>query len=101
MYDGDRAIITMIQNFKEDEEKDTTIYDCTVIEYQKEKEQIHLLMNEGQLKEISLDAIYECRVQTLKGEDVCNGVVNERYISRAGKVLELQIQNGFYEINIK
>ena len=101
MYDGDRAAITMIQYLKEDREKDDRAYACTVIEYQKETEQIHLLVSEGELGDISLDAVYECRIQTLKGEAVCTGMVKERYKNRAGMILIVQITNGFYEINIK
>ena len=47
------------------------------------------------------DAVYECRIQTLKGEAVCKGVIKERYEKRAGMILIFQIVNGFYEINIK
>lgn len=101
MYDGDRAVITMIHYLKEDKEMDERNYQCTVIEYQKETEQVHLLMSTGELKDVSLDAVYECRIQTIKGEDVCTGVIKERYENRAGMILVLQIANGFYEINIK
>lgn len=36
MYDGDKAVLTMVQYLKEDKEKDENIYEATVIEYQKE-----------------------------------------------------------------
>lgn len=101
MYDGDRAVITMINYLKEDKKMDDKSYHCTVIEYQKELEQVHLLMSTGELKDISLDAVYECRIQTIKGEAVCTGVIKERYENRAGMILIFQIANGFYEINIK
>lgn len=101
MYDGDKAVISMIQYLKEDRKKSETVYNCTVIEYQKEMEQVHLLLTTGKLQDISLDAVYECRIQTLKGEAVCTGTIKERYKNRAGMILILQITNGFYEINIK
>lgn len=101
MYDGDKAVISMIQYLKEDMEKDDTAYKCTVVEYQKELEQVHLRLSSEDIRKISLDAIYECRIQTMKGESVCTGVIKERYENRAGMILILQIINGFYEINVK
>ena len=40
MYDGDKAVLTMVQYLKEDKEKDENIYEATVIEYQKEMERL-------------------------------------------------------------
>ena len=101
MYDGDKAVLSMIQCQEEDREIDGTVYKCAVIEYQKELEQVHLLMRTGELTDISLDAVYECRIQTIQGEAVCSGRIKERYENRAGMILILQIVNGFYEINVK
>lgn len=101
MYDGDKAVLSMIQCQEEGREIDGTVYKCAVIEYQKELEQVHLLMRTGELTDISLDAVYECRIQTLQGESVCTGMIKERYENRAGMILILQIVNGFYEINVK
>ena len=55
MYDGDKAVLTMVQYLKEDKEKDENIYEATVIEYQKEMEQVHLILRSGSLSDISLD----------------------------------------------
>ena len=101
MYDGNKAAITMIQNLKDGIELDKRVYSCTVIEFQKEKEQVHILMSSGELPEISLDGIYECKISTLTGEATCTGKIRERYENRAGMILCLQIINGFYETNIK
>ena len=101
MYDGDRATLAMKHYLREEREMDTKVYSCTVIEYKKETEQVHLLMSDGELTDISLDAIYECRIKTIKGEAVCSGMIKERYENRAGMILILQIANGFYEINVK
>jgi len=101
MYDGDKAVISMIQCFKEGMEIDNRTYKCTVIEYQKEKEQVHLLMSSGNITDISLDGVYECRIQTLQGEAVCTGTIKERYENRAGMIMIFQIINGFYETNLK
>ena len=101
MYSGDKAVIKMIQNLEEKGTMDDRVIKCTVIEYQKETEQIHMLVGTGELKELSLDAIYECRIETLQGENVCTGMIRERYENRAGMIIVFQIVNGFYEINIK
>ena len=101
MYEGDKAQLIMKQYFREEKKPDLESCQCTVIECQKEKEMVHLLMLEGRLTDISLDAIYECRIRTIKGEAVCTGMIKERYENRAGMILVLQILNGFYEIIIQ
>ena len=101
MYDGEKAVVVMVKSFKEGIEIDKELYKCTVIEYQKETEQVHLLMETGDMKNISLDAIYECRIETMKGEVQCTGKIKERYGNHAGNILVLQVLNGFYEKNMK
>lgn len=101
MYDGEKAVVSMIKSLKEGIEVDKNLYKCIVIEYQKETEQVHLLMESGEMKEVSLDAIYECRIETIKGEVSCEGIMKERYRNHAGNILILQVTNGFYERNIK
>lgn len=50
MYDGDRATLAMKHYLREEREMDTKVYSCTVIEYKKETEQVHLLLiSEGNL----------------------------------------------------
>ena len=44
MYDGDKAVLTMVQYLKEDKEKDENIYEATVIEYQKAVYYTHLTL---------------------------------------------------------
>lgn len=100
MYDGNRAAITMVQSLKEGIELDKTVYSCTVIEYQKEMEQLHVLLSSGEISKISLDAIYECKIATLTGNASCTGKIKERYENRAGMILVIQVINGFYETNL-
>ena len=71
------------------------------VKYQKEMEQVHLILRSGSLSDISLDAVYECRIRTITCETVCTGMIKERYENRAGMILVLQVTNGFYEINLK
>ena len=54
MYDGDKAVLTMVQYLKEDKEKDENIYEATVIEYQKEMEQVHLILRSGSLLKLQI-----------------------------------------------
>lgn len=100
MYDGDRAAIKMVQSLKEGMEVDKNVYSCTVIEYQKETEQLHLLLGTGEIAKISLDAIYECKISALTVNASCTGKIKERYENRAGVILVFQVINGFYETEI-
>lgn len=101
MFNGDKATVMMVKYLKEDKTLDERIIKCTVIEYQKDTEQLHLLVETGELKDISLDAVYECRITSLQTETICTGMVKERYENRAGMIIVLQIINGFYEISLK
>ena len=101
MYDGAKATLKMTQYLKDDKELDENIYQCTVVEYRKENEQIHLLLASGKLTDLSLDAVYECKISTIKGDTACTGMVKERYENRAGMILVFQVINGFYEISVK
>ena len=83
MYDGDKAVLTMVQYLKEDKEKDENIYEATVIEYQKEMEQVHLILRSGSLSYISLDAVYECRIHSSPAgpESYLRGVVDGKEVT--------------------
>ena len=49
------------------------------------------------MEDISLDAVYECSIQNENEIFTCQGFIKERYISKLGKVIVFQIQNGFYK----
>lgn len=76
---------------------DESVYTCKIIRYIPEMECIYLLTGKTELSAFSLDALYECKIQN--GEEVlgCQGFLKERYVSKLGKVIVLQIQNGFYK----
>ena len=76
---------------------DDRLQECTVIRYNPEKETIYLLVGEAELPVFSLDALYECFIQTEQGHLRCQGYIRERYTSKRGKVLVFQIENGFYK----
>lgn len=74
---------------------------ATVWEYDEKKECIFLLLETGKLTDLSLDAIYDCKIQTEEGGFSCTGRITERYCGAAGKIFKFEIENGFYKINLK
>jgi len=73
------------------------VYNCKVIRYIPEKESIYLLTGKTELAVFSLDALYECSIQTEEEMLSCQGFIKERYVSKIGKVVVFQIKNGFYK----
>ena len=80
---------------------DEKSYDCTVFGYDAKQECIYLVLESDKLPTISLDAIYECRIDEGESLALCTGRVKERYENLWGKTLRFQIENGFYKINLK
>ena len=88
---------------------DQKTYLCSILMYDTRQECIYLVLENGSLPEISLDVIYECVIDQTKEKNsqdqshklVCTGRVRERYYDEHGQILKLQIENGFYKINIK
>lgn len=80
---------------------DETVYRCDYLRYDSKRENLYLLVNSAELTDFSLDAIYFCEIQS--GEELlqCTGRIKERYRQKAGKTLKIEIENGFYKINIK
>ena len=76
---------------------DDTVYTCKIVRYIPEKECIYLLTGKTELPAFSLDALYECKIQNDEEILECEGFIKERYMSKMGKVLVFQIQNGFYK----
>ena len=80
---------------------DKTVYSCEYLRYDSRKECLYLLVNSAELTTFSLDAIYFCELQS--GHEIlqCTGRIKERSNQKAGKILKLEIENGFYKNNIK
>ncbi len=74
---------------------------ATVLRYDEKKECIFFLLESGKLTDLSLDAIYECEIQTEEGSISCTGRISERYCGASGKTFKYEIENGFYKINLK
>lgn len=97
MYEGNIAHICMTRNILEQGYFDKNSYECKVITYKPEEEQIYLLTEKEELPVFSLDGLYECQLGEGEETVVCNGMITERYTSRQGKVLIFRIKNGFYK----
>ena len=96
MYRDCSAKLSMVKVILGDGVLDEEKYNCKIIRYIPEKESIYLLAGKAELSAFSLDALYECSIQT---EEMlgCQGYIKERYISKQGRVIVFQIQNGFYK----
>ena len=77
------------------------VYVCELLSYDIQRAELLFTLKNEQLTELSLEAIYECNIQTVDGSLVCTGRIRERYCDREGKILKLQVENGFYKINTK
>lgn len=96
MYEKCSATMQMKRMILKDGYFDDISYPCKVIRYNQEEESIYLL-TEKELPAFSLDAIYECRIETDKGSVACSGILLERYWNKLGNVMKFRIQNGFYK----
>jgi hypothetical protein len=91
----------MIKALRKGEEPEECVQEAKVLQYDKEKECIFFLLEKGKLEKLSLDAIYECRIQNNKEQLDCTGRITERYCGISGKIFKFKIANGFYKINLK
>lgn len=101
MKQGDYAELTMKKVLCIDSIHDQKIYFCKILRYDVKQECIYLVLENDILTNISLDAIYDCMIQTSEDKTKCSGRVKERYNDEYGQVLKFEIENGFYKINVK
>lgn len=100
MFEECPANLRMIRVILKNGLFDDLTYNCKVIRYISEEENIYLLTGKVDLPTFSLDAIYECTVTTPDGPVVCSGTIRERYWSKAGRVMVFRVENGFYKNNL-
>ena len=101
MRRGDRVELKMKKMLQADGKLDDREYICKVLKYDKSRENFHFDLQSGMLTELSLDAIYECKITSVDTQIKCSGRIKERYRGEEGCVLKFQIENGFYKINLK
>lgn len=101
MFEDCPVRLQMTKMIQKDGTFDEAAHSCKVIRYDPDKELIYLLSGKTELPVYSLDAVYECVMDTKEGHVSCSGTVRERYWSKTGKVLVFRIENGFYKNNLK
>lgn len=100
MYEGYTAALQMLRSILAGEETDERIYHCTVIKYEEGREEIHMVLEDGELACLSLDAVYRLGLMTRRTALFCRGMVKERFTDRRGNVVIFRIENGFYKNNL-
>ncbi len=101
MRNGEVAELRMQKVLGVGKKLDSNVHNCMVLRYDDKQEYLYLVLQSGELTELSLDAVYTCNVYTEKEEVSCTGRVRERYRAEAGNIVKIQVENGFYKINIK
>lgn len=74
---------------------------CDLLRYDSKRESLYLEVGMSDLTMFSLDAIYECKLQSGSSVLECTGRIKERYCQGNKKVIKFEIENGFYKNNIK
>lgn len=99
MKKGSNVKLEMKTVLHMDEVLDTRVHICKVLEYDKSREILYLVLQNEELPAISLDAVFVC---TIEGKETisCEGRIKARYRNENGNILEYKIKNGFYKINL-
>ena len=101
MKKGDHASLYIKKVLRVGMEQDERVHTATVLEYDEKNECIFFALESGKLTDLSLDAIYECKILTDQVRQECTGRIRERYSAETGKTFKFDIENGFYKINLK
>ena len=72
--------IKMIKMMLEGEKINPQGYFAEILEYKPLSERIYLVLREGSLEDISLDAVYECSVEEEREPKLCYGVIVEQSV---------------------
>ncbi len=95
---GGTAWLQMKKPIKKGLHKEETIYECTVRRYEERKERLYLSLQDTELPKLSLDAVYECRMEDDQDGLLCTGRIRERYHGEGQRMVVFEIENGFYKI---
>ncbi len=88
----------MKKQLKKGLETEKEIYAGKVYRYDAKSEQLFVSILEDVLPKLSLDAIYECRIQEEDGGLLCTGRIRERFHGEGQQMVQFEIENGFYKI---
>lgn len=97
MIEGNIGKLRMIKILKKGMVFDKEEYICRVELYDNQEEKMLIATERHHLPKISLDARYECEIDTEDKVLICEGIIKERYEDEQGSVFEFYIENGFYE----
>ena len=98
---GNNAVLIMKKPLCANTVLDEKAYLCKVLRHDVKQDCIYLVLENDLLPVISLDAIYEYRIQEDENVVVCTGRVKERFYNEFGKNIKFEIENGFYKISVK
>ncbi len=101
MKKNEKAVLSMKKTLLSGMLLDENVYNCTVWKYHPASECIYLVLEDAQLTEMSLDAIYDVCVEANGIKESCEGRIKERYRTEAGSMLKIHVENGFYKNTIK
>lgn len=101
MKQGNAVELKMQRTLCEGQTYDARTHLCEFLMYDAREENLCMVLKSGELTELSLDALYECRIKGADEQLLCTGRIQNRYCSEVGKVVQLHIMNGFYKISIK
>ena len=97
----DKVEIKMKKALCKSEKLDEQSYSCELLRYDSKKECLYFELGSADLTAFSLDAIYDCKLQSGTSVLECTGRIKERYCQKDKKTIKFEIENGFYKINIK
>ena len=97
MFEGNVVELKMEKQLLEHEEMDLKVYHAEAIKYDESNENVYLKLEEGELTELSLDAVYQCQLHMETETVLWSGVISKRYCSAKGKMLYMKITSGFFE----
>ena len=78
MQKGNSATLYMKKVLRVGDTLSESAHVGVVLQYDEKEECIYFLLESGKLTELSLDAIYECKIQTEKEQRHCTGRIKER-----------------------
>ncbi len=98
MFEGSSVIMKMERSILRDGVFDEDEHEAQVLRYQEQEACLYLSVENYDLPEFSLDAVYECKI--LDKEVTCLGIIVERFKQSGDCVIKFKIQNGFYKKRI-
>ena len=101
MKQGNITKLIMVKSLRVGQILNEKEYECELLSYDKQQEMISVILKTGDLKELSLDALYECQIYAEEALFNCTAKIIERCCDEAGNTVKLRVKNGFYKINIK